>query len=313
MTEKVSENTNEVFSIVIRVRNAAAELERCLSALSKQVLPDNSRLEFIVVDNDSSDNSRQVASKKGAIIESIATDDFSWGRALNRGLSRAKGDISLILSADAYPADKCWVCEMVRPFAEAEVAAVYGRQLALPNAPIDEQVRLLKHFISQPMRFDSQSGNIFPTGKGMLVSNACAAIRTSLWRKWPYDETINAGEEGVWSYNAIQKGFSIVYQPSAKVYHSHKDSVLKFAWREWELYYKNSFLRNITLTKKHVFKWLGAFIFRRLKNCAWPNVSLTARIEGILRLPLEMIAFVIVSLYAGDPANRLKYREFFWK
>jgi len=302
-----------VVSVVIRVRNAAEQLNQCLQSLKRQIMPAETRLEIIVVDNESVDSSDIVARCNGAMVLAISMEQFSWGRALNHGIAATEGEVVLLLSADAYPADKKWICEMLRPFSDPDVAVVYGRQIPYSNAPVDELVRLQKRFGTDRKRFDKNSCGIYPTGKGMVVSNACAAIRRSVWQQMPYDEKIEAGEEGPWSYNIIQRGYTIVYQPSARVYHSHRDGALKLAWRHMELFRKDLILRKKRLTRLRIFRWVAGFAKRRLLNCMWPNIPLSARIEGIVRLPLEMIAFAVVGFCPGNDSLKPKLKRLFWR
>ena len=74
-----------IVSAVIRVRNAGAELDRCLSSLGCQVLPDGVELEMIVVDNDSTDDSRGVAQRHGAVIVPISASRVLLGPGAKPG------------------------------------------------------------------------------------------------------------------------------------------------------------------------------------------------------------------------------------
>ena len=172
--------SDNIISIVIRVRNAENDLQRCLNGLREQELPDRHKLEIIVVDNESKDNSVEIASRFGAIIVPLATQDFTWGKALNCGITKTTGAIVLILSADAYPANKNWVSEMTHPFENINVAAVYGRQMPRMDAPIDEIVRLKKTFGDASRVMNSIPENFSSRGGNFPVSNACAAMRTAL-------------------------------------------------------------------------------------------------------------------------------------
>lgn len=273
----------------------AAELRRCLDALRCQQIPGRAKLQIVVVDNQSTDASSRVADNADAVIVSIPKNEFTWGRALNLGIEKTTGSIILLLSADACPADNRWVAKMTEPFTDQNVAAVYGRQLPWPNAPVDERVRLKKTFGEKPARFDKNNKNILPTGNGMIVSNACAAIRKSVWQQLRYNENIEAGEEGLWSYKVIENGFSILYQPLAEVYHSHRDRVFKLAWRQCQLLRKNLLLKRIK-SKKLPLRHLAGFAKRRIINCTQPNISFYYRAEGLIRLPLELAAIAIVML-----------------
>lgn len=311
--QEVKDKHEQVVSVVIRVRNAAEQLAQCLQSLKRQLMPTETRLEIIVVDNESVDGSDIVARRNGAMVLTISRGRFSWGRALNQGIAATEGDVVLLLSADAYPADKNWICEMLRPFSDPDVAAVYGRQIPYSNAPVDERVRLQKRFGVNCKRFDKDSCGIAPTGKEMITSNACAAIRRSVWQQVTYDESIEAGEEGPWSYSVIQQGYTIVYQPFARVYHSHRDRAFKLAWRHMELLRKDLSLSKKRLTMIRILRWVASFVKRRLRNCMWPNIPLSVRIEGVVCLPIEIIAFAVVGFCPEKDSLKPKLKLLFWR
>jgi len=288
--------TKNSISVVIRVRNAAGDLERCLSSLESQVLPGGFRLDVVVVDNESTDESRQVALRHGARLVDLPRNDFTWGLALNRGIEKTKGEIVLLLSADAYAANAEFVAEMICPFDEDNVAAVYGRQLSRPDAPIDEIVRLKNTFGEETIRFDQAEDARDPLGRRMIVSNACAAIRKEIWRLCPYDEAIEGAEDRLWTQEVLRMGYSYVYQSSARVFHSHRDSLLRSACRQVELLRKDCRLSGRRIGIGQVVRWLARFSQCRLRNCASPGIRFQQRAEGFLRWPLEMTAFVFVSL-----------------
>jgi glycosyltransferase involved in cell wall biosynthesis len=306
-----SKTKKDTVSIVIRVRNAGMDLKRCLSEIKKQLIPEDTMLEFIIVDNESSDGSELIAKSFGAKVVGITKQEFSWGRALNRGIAKTTGEIVILLSADAYPANEKWLIEMLKPFEQDNVAAVYGRQIARKDAPVDERVRIEKKFKSEKQVYKFDSVNVSQSSQGMPVSNACAAIRKNLWQNLQYDEDIVAGEEGIWSYEILKRGYSIVYQPDAQVYHSHREGPLRMAWREWELLKKNTLLKGEQLKTACIIRWVAGFAKRRLKNCFWPNVPLAIRFEGLLRLPFEMLAFIAVSFSGANGSGGLRW--LFWK
>ena len=147
----------------------------------------------------------------------------------------------------------------------------------------------------------------------MITSNACAAIRRSVWQQMTYDESIEAGEEGPWSYSVIQQGYTIVYQPFARVYHSHRDRAFKLAWRHMELLRKDLDLRGKRLTVIRIFRWVASFAKRRLLNCVRPNIPLSARIEGVVCLPVEIIAFAVVGFCPENDSLKPKLKVLFWR
>ena len=55
----------------------------------------------------------------------------------------------------------------------------------------------------------------------MLFSNAASMIRRSVWRDQPF--TLSASEDFEWARRVVASGWTIVYEPSAVVYHSHRE------------------------------------------------------------------------------------------
>jgi len=298
---------------VIRVRNAADELDRCLSGLESQTLTDGADLELIVVDNDSTDDSRVVARRHGAVVVPIFQAEFSWGRALNRGIARARGALVLLLSSDATPVDEYWVQHMVEPFQEPDVAVVYGRQLPYPDAPVDERVRLERTFGTQPIVLDKERHANNPAAKGMLASNACAAIRRSVWQDHPYDEETSGGEEGPFTCQALKQGYRCLYQPDARVYHSHRDGPWRLACREWQILHKNVVYTGSRLRTRVLLRWWVAVAKRRLINCVRVHAPLYYRMEGLMRLPADLAACMIVGSLLLHEVSRQKTRQIFWR
>lgn len=292
--------STQYVSVIIRVRNAAQDLQRCLQQLREQILPPEHQLEIVVVDNESTDDSVRVAQCYDAKLVSLSRADFSWGRALNRGIAAASGEKVLLLSADACPVDQQWVLAMLQPLEDERVAAVYGRQVPRSDAPIDEVVRLKKTF---PEHSTSQSLNADcdPSGRGMIVSNACAAIRKSLWEQFPYDESIQGGEEGVWTYQVLQMGYRYQYQAEAEVYHSHNDRAFRQACRLVELMQKNCDIDARRFSFWVLLRGLAAYSKRRLKNCLLAQVAWSARLRGLVRLPLELAAVSVSYGFLKSP------------
>ena len=285
-----------VVSVVIRVRNAAAEIEESLSSICQQILPTDLKLELIVVDNDSTDGSARVARKYGAKVVAISQKEFTWGRALNRGIENTTGDIVVLLSADAQPVDRWWLIEMLKPFSDPVIAAVYGKQLSRSNAPVDERIRIAKKFGTESILVDAKNYEQTSSGRGMPVSNVCAAIRKDVWQKIGYDETIEGGEDGLWTCNILKAGHSYLYQANAVVIHSHNDKVFRFAWREFEIAQKNLALEGKSMGPIQLVRFVGSFAKRRLRNCVHSNIPARIRIKGFVRMPWEMIAFCIVFI-----------------
>ena len=301
-----------VVSVVIRVRNAAEDLRRCLKSLRLQDLPGLDRYDLVVVDNDSSDCSRAVANEYGAKIVDISQEEFSWGRALNRGLEHTKGEYVVIMSADVEAANQEWLGHMLRPLEDPRVVAVYGRQIPRADAPLDEISRLARAFPDVSPQIDSSTGARAENGSLLYLSNACALVRRSGWERSQFDEAIDSGEEHVWMEQQLREGFYYAYAASAIAYHSHREPLTRAAYRLWEYHREH-------MNRQGKRPWLGSLLYAagshskcRLKNMVTYKAPFRQRAEGLLTLPLEVIVLLSVGALEGIGVSRRKVRALMW-
>jgi len=298
-------------SFIIRVRDAEQDLKSCLNALSKQEGIDDIETEFIVIDNESKDDSVAVAESYHAKIVTIKQSEFSWGKALNEGIKVAEGDILIIVSADTMAKNEHFVINIVTPFFDdSSVCAVYGKQIPRNDAPLDEQVRLDRKFSNGYLIVD-KSHNIDSSGRGTFFSNACAAIRKNCWDKLNYDEKIPAAEECVWTYEMLQLGFRAVYEPKAVVYHSHNDSIFRSTIRFIEIIYKSKNLQKKHVNMLTILHWCASRCKLQLINCLKFRCSVVVKFYALIRLPFEVISMVFLYLF-WDTRYQKQFRAMLW-
>jgi glycosyltransferase involved in cell wall biosynthesis len=104
-------------SVVIPAYNAGAHLEKLLASLEAQTYP-RERLELIVVDDDSSDDTRGVAERHGARVLRNGARHIERGKAI--GLAAATHDLVLFLDADNYLTRRDWLEQAVAPLVADE-------------------------------------------------------------------------------------------------------------------------------------------------------------------------------------------------
>jgi glycosyltransferase involved in cell wall biosynthesis len=299
-------------SAVIRVRNAAADLARCLAALRAQTLPASTALELIVVDNESTDGSVEVALQHGALIVPISQAEFSWGRALNLGIGRSRGTIVLLLSADVEPVGRNWLEQMLTPLlATSDVAAAYGRQIPRHNAPVDEILRLQRSFPAHSSHVGIGHA-LCKGGELPFLSNACAALKRSAWEHSRFDELCQASEEQPWMAAQLAQGLGYLYVAEALAYHSHRDPVTRGAYRLWEIHREGAKRLGTRASIANTLYAAGSIGKRRVLNVLSPNVPLRARVEGVLMLPLQVASFLAAAALEGAGVDRRKVRRLMW-
>ena len=74
---------NNGITVVIRAKNEAEWIGSCLGAVGLQ---DYADVEVIVVDNNSTDSTREIVERHGYNIVNISDADFNFSRALNLGI-----------------------------------------------------------------------------------------------------------------------------------------------------------------------------------------------------------------------------------
>lgn len=232
-------------SIIIRVKNEGESLEKLLNIIENQN-KENINVEVVTVYSESSDNTLEVATKHNCKIVEITTEDFSWGKALNRGIENANGELCIFLSAHCYPNSKLWLLNLIKPLLQNEnVGATYGRQLPLQNVDIFEEVELAEWF---PENIDDAKERVF--------SDANTCIRKTVWNTIKFDETLNSCEDGEWAMRIKKANYRIFYVPESCVYHSHKMKV-DTIYRRW--YWRSRVVLNIRKNDQYIITIASKF------------------------------------------------------
>src|SRR5208283_1849348 len=91
-------------SVIIVTYNSADVIADCLKSVKRSV-PSGIEYELIVVDNASSDSTREILHKDFSDVVLIEnTENVGFGAGVNRALARASGDILLCLNPDTIVA-----------------------------------------------------------------------------------------------------------------------------------------------------------------------------------------------------------------
>ncbi|RJR35902.1 MAG: glycosyltransferase [Deltaproteobacteria bacterium] len=199
-------------SVIIRCCNEERHIGLLLDGLIQQTARG---VEIIVVDSGSTDATLSIAARYPTRIISIPPEEFSFGRSLNLGCRQARGKFLVFASAHAYPVFKVWLERLLAPFADPNVAMVYGKQRG------NEVTKYSEHRVFAKW-FPDQSD---PNQKHPFCNNANAAIRRKVWEKLPFDETLTGLEDIDWANRAMQSGQKIAYAADAVVAHVHNETL----------------------------------------------------------------------------------------
>ena len=199
-------------SIVIRTLNAAETLGAVLAELDRGATD-----QWIVVDSGSTDGTLEIAQKYGAEVMPIRKEDFSYGRALNRGFNAAHHDWILSLSAHTIPAHADFLesyGQAIGRFPKSVTAAV-GPILGEFDAALSGGITLFQ-------------GNDLRRGFGFGAGNPNSLYLRSAWQRRPFDEEIGGGEDLQWYFDALKAGETIAAVHAAGVHYRNRRSMRAF-------------------------------------------------------------------------------------
>lgn len=199
-------------SVVIRSFNEVETIGEVLDAVESQAYRD---FEVVLVDSGSTDGTLDVAAPRVDTVVEIDPRDFTFGYSLNAGCAAADGRFLAFLSAHAIPTDESWLGPMVENLRTDEVAMTYSKQRGVEATKLPEE----RHF-----------EELFPeerkvqTPPEYFANNASSAIKRSLWEQHSFDEYLTGLEDIEWAKHFMDRGYVVVYEPDACIYHLHDET-----------------------------------------------------------------------------------------
>ena len=224
-------------TVAIPVYNGARYLDEVLTAVRAQRT--DRTVELLIVDSGSTDASPAIAERHGARVHRIAKADFSHGGTRNRMMELATGAHVAFLTQDATPADDGWLAALLEGFERADdVALVFGPHDPRPDASHMIKAEMERHFAVwqglelQRLPEDLAAYRRFP-GLYTFFSDVNGCVARWAWEQIPYRDVPYA-EDQLLGREMIEAGFAKVFQPQARVLHSHQYPPLRFLRRYFD-------------------------------------------------------------------------------
>lgn len=232
---------NEV-TILIRAKNEEEHIGQTLKAICNQSFKD---FEIILIDSGSTDRTLEIVKDFPVKVGHIAPEDFTYGYSTNYGFELSKGKYIVCLSAHAVPFSDDWLQILIESFSDEEVAAVMGRDIPFPDCNPFDKRGMLKLYDVPRSEIDECSFDFGATN---------AAVRRSVWGEIKFDEKLSYAEDNDWGRHVKAKGYRIIYEPGAVVYHSHNDSYRQMVRRFCNEAYA------LRLLNRKRYSWLNIYV-----------------------------------------------------
>lgn len=233
-----------LISVIIATRERVQSLERTLNSLFEQIYP---QFEIILVDNapkTSATHDFFMSNQAGFLsrnieLKYVREDVPGLAIAHNRGIEAVRGSIVAFTDDDVL-LDKYWLAEIRRGFQRSsKVGCVTGLvmplELETPAQVLFEEFGgFTKGFT--PQIYDRAGFRphepLFPYAAGRFGTGANMAFRTEyLQNAGGFEPALGIGTPALGAddmaafYEVIRRGYQLVYQPSALVFHQHRQTM----------------------------------------------------------------------------------------
>ena len=220
-------------SVLICTRNRAKSLACTLERFFAQRFAGDYNYELVIVDNASTDETRQVAESFAQHpglanrVRYLFENRPGLSRARNTAVKAAQGEILIFTDDDVLVAEN-WLDEIHREFVSDPNLFVLGGRVLLARKGLQEVA-------IYPV--EERREYLFPNG-GSVAMGANMAFRREVFGSMGlFDVRLGAGtffaggEDIEMFYRALKAGYKLVYAPNVVVYHDHDRRTIEQACR----------------------------------------------------------------------------------
>lgn len=256
------DSSTPLASVVVPAYNAADTITRCVRALHQQTV-DRACYEVIVVDDGSSDDTAARAVEAGACV--VTQPHRKRAAARNTGLRAARADIVCFTDADCEPKED-WLASLLAGMADPSVAGVKGTYAT-------RQRSLMARFVQ--VEYEDKYDLLRTQPSIDFIDTYSAAYRRDvLLANDGFDEGFQSLEDQELSFRLAARGYKMVFQPEAVVYHQHATTL-------------PAYLRN----KSSIAYW-KAQVVRRFPERGWRD----SHTPQVMKVQMGLMGLILVSL-----------------
>ena len=211
-------------SVIVPVFNGARKIAGCVSALQRQNT--QRQYEIIVVDDGSTD--RGLKQIQGNGFRVFKQGNQGPAAARNLGVAEARGRIVLFTDADCEPQED-WIEQMVHPLEDPLISGVKGSYLT-------RQKKIVPRFVQYEYesKYDRMKKDPYID---FIDTYAAGFIRKDFLNVGVYDTQFSTAsvEDQEFSFRMWDKGYRMVFNPAAVVYHTHSNTLWNYIRKKFRI------------------------------------------------------------------------------
>lgn len=238
-------------TVAMATYNRASTLKETLAHLSKCVRPNGVKLQVVLVNNNSTDNTSDViadfAGHHHNEVEVVWEPNQGAGHARNAGLRHATGELIATIDDDIIP-DINFLVQVRDEFERLNCRGVIGGRIELWN-PKDLPFALQRGDVEKKLTVLDHPG-------GFIAGGNLALHRDVLERVGGFDQRLGPGtplyaaDDTDFFYRALKAGCEVRYSPNIVAFHNHgrstEQQIIKL--------FRGYFISNGAFFMKHILR-----------------------------------------------------------
>ncbi len=304
--QTVTSTEQHVLSVMVVSLNEERHLPGLKAALDKLHLPEGWRIETILVDGGSRDDSVAVARAAG-FEECIVMPGASIPQCRNRALQSARGTALAFLDADCIP-DRDWF-QHALPWLETSAPVMLGNPVYPPETGNWIQRTWHAHWQHKHSGVHDHQPAPVASGAFRLITTRNMLFNRALLERVPaFDESLITGEDTDFAFRASRAGAKVMALPTLRVTHLGEPATLSDYFRQ-QLWHANRKAYGTILRNARGTSGANAILYSFAFLIALA-LAITGIVSGLVWTPMAFLLLAplvfVVALPAALIADRAK-------
>ncbi len=177
----------------------------------------------------------EIRNYESITVVDISKDEFDHGGTRDRAMNLCSADYVLFMTQDAIPKNRLLIENLLNTFDEG-IAAVYAKQEPDKRCNVIERYTRGFNYSEESYSALEKAAQTNNSIKSIFLSDVCAMYDRKLYEEiggFPLRAIFN--EDMVYCAKALKSDKDVIYQPDAKVIHSHNYTGIEYFKRYFDL------------------------------------------------------------------------------